>query len=194
MINSIPGQHKTHSSTGIRWRHMGYTSVVIYVLRLIFEMEIVPKCNFISRKMTSKWKYALIGGLASIPLTMGLYWQSGMGNEMLLNAVTFGGLLAGYLAQGRLTDEKSVGFRAGVIGGLPMMWLTIDILWFAFTGPVGPAWFRVIGLVMSIMFVIAGLCLSGLVGLIGEKIGRWLAIKIGRPRMPMPVIGVISSN
>ncbi|MFC6977144.1 DUF5518 domain-containing protein [Halomicroarcula sp. GCM10025709] len=48
--------------------------------------------------MTATWKYALIGGVATLPFTIGFYWQSRMGSEFSLNMVFWGGLLAGYLA------------------------------------------------------------------------------------------------
>lgn len=142
----------------------------------------MPSSNVFTRTEIQTWKYALIGGLASIPLTVGFYWQSGMENEMSLNMVFFGGLLAGYLATGQLTDGKSVGFRTGVVGGLPVLWIWFDLLRAA-TGPIGPVGFRMGAVMMAIAFAIFSLFLSGIIGLLGAKVGRWIAVKTGQQRM-----------
>lgn len=132
------------------------------------------------------WKYALIGGIASLPLTIGLYWQSGMGSEFSLNMVLFGGLFAGYLARTAATkiDISSVGFRAGVVGGLPGLWLIIDLLEAAIAWG-RPLWFRVVAVSMvAVGFTTVLLGFAGIVGFLGAKIGGWLAEKTGAQRTP----------
>lgn len=126
--------------------------------------------------MPQTWKYAFICGLASIPLTVGLYWRSGMGNEMSLNMVFFAGLLAGFLTKRRLTDGSNIGFRTGVIGGLPMLWLSFDWLRIL-TEPIDPAWFRIVGVVLIVGFIVISFFFAGFVGFLGSKAGRWLAVK-----------------
>ena len=138
-------------------------------------------------RMTETWKYALIGGLASLPFTMGLYWLSGMGSELSLNMVFFGGLLAGYLTRSAATetDASSVGFRAGVIGGLPGLWLLVDLLEAAITWG-SPLWFRVGAVSMlAVGFTTVLLGFAGFVGLLGAKVGGWLAKKTGAQRTPL---------
>ena len=138
-------------------------------------------------RMTETWTYALIGGIASVPLTVGLYWQSGMGSEFSLNVVFFGGLFAGYLAKAASTevDGFSVGFRAGVIGGLPGLWLLVD-LFEAATVWAEPLWFRVVAVSMlMVIFTSLLLGFAGFVGFIGAKVGGWLAEKIGAQRTPL---------
>jgi hypothetical protein len=136
--------------------------------------------------MTETWKYALIGGIASLPLTIGLYWQSGMGDELSVNMVFFGGLLAGYLASTAATetDGASVGFRAGVVGSLPGLWLVVDLLEAAIAWS-SPLWFRVVAVsVLTVGFTIVLLVFAGLVGLLGAKVSGWLAKKTGAQRTP----------
>jgi hypothetical protein len=136
--------------------------------------------------VTETWKYALVGGIASIPLTIGLYWQSGMGNEFSLNMVFFGGLFAGYLVSAAATgaDAPSVGFRAGVVGGLPGLWLLVDLLEAAVAWS-SPLWFRVVAVsVLAVGFTTILLGIAGLVGLLGAKVGGWLAKKTGTQRTP----------
>lgn len=131
-------------------------------------------------RISENWRYALIGGVASIPFTVGLYWQSGMGNELSLNMVFFGGLLGGWLAHGTAAEIDSVGFRAGVIGGLPGLWMAIrfipEVIEYA-----SPAWLQTAGLLMLVgvitVFLIGA---SGIVGFIGAQIGNWLAEKAPR--------------
>jgi hypothetical protein len=74
------------------------------------------------------WRYALIGGIISIPLSLGLYWSSCMGNDFSLNMVAVGGLLSGYLAKRNSVDAKPAGIRAGLIGALPgLAWILPQI-------------------------------------------------------------------
>ena len=137
-------------------------------------------------RMTETWKYALIGGLASLPFTIGCYWLSGMGSEFSLNMVFFGGLFAGYLASAAATatNSSSVGFRAGVVGGLPGLWLLVDLLEAAIAWA-SPLWFRVAAVSMlAVGFTAVLLGFAGLVGLLGAKAGGWLARKTGANRTP----------
>lgn len=141
-------------------------------------------------RVTETWKYALIGGIASLPLTIGLYWQSGMGSEFSLNMVFFGGVLAGYLASAPAseTDCSSVGFRAGVIGGLPGLWLLVDLAEAAIAWS-SPLLFRIAAVsLLAIGFTTLLLGFAGLVGLIGAKVGGWLATKTGMQRIP--IVGI----
>jgi hypothetical protein len=136
--------------------------------------------------VTETWKYALVGGIASIPLTIGLYWQSGMGSEFSLNMVFFGGLFAGYLvsAAATETDGSSVGFRAGVVGGLPGLWLLVDLLEAAVAWS-SPLWFRVVATsTLAVGFATILLAFAGFVGFLGAKVGGWLARKTGAQRTP----------
>lgn len=137
-------------------------------------------------RVTATWKYALIGGLTSLPFTIGLYWLSGMGSEFSLNMVFFGGLFAGYLASTAAmeTDASSVGFRAGAVGGLPGLWLLVDLLEAAIAWG-SPLWFRVVAVSMlAAGFTAVLLGFAGLVGLLGAKVGGWLAKKTGAQRTP----------
>ncbi|KPN28909.1 hypothetical protein SY89_03143 [Halolamina pelagica] len=137
-----------------------------------------------SLHVTETWTYALIGGIASLPFTVGSYWLSGMGSEISLNMVFFGGLVAGYLASAAATepDVSHVGFRAGVIGGLPGLWLLVDLFVAAITWG-SPLWFRFVAIpLLAVGFTIALLGFAGIVGFLGSKVGGWLATKTGGKR------------
>lgn len=135
--------------------------------------------------LSETWRCALLGGVASIPLTVGLYWLSGAGNELSLNMVFVGGLLAGVLAQRRSGDVGSAGFRAGVVGGLPGLWILAGILEMAATVS-GPLAFRVVaGLLVAGTFAAVMATAAGVAGFLGAKVGAWLAAKDVLPRLPI---------
>lgn len=131
------------------------------------------------RTLPTTWRYALVGGLASIPLTLLEYWRAGMGNHMSLDMVAVGGLLAGYLAAGRVDDVGRVGLRAGLVGAVPGLWLSARMLEFALTR-MDPPWFRLVGIVVTILLTAFVFFASGVVGYLAGKVGGWLAGKTGR--------------
>lgn len=134
--------------------------------------------------LSDRWRYALLGGLLSIPFTTAGYWQ--IRSELSLSAVLFGGLLAGYLAKRKTGSATGVGARAGLIGGVPVLWILADIV-AATPGLGGPAWFIAAGTLLvvgsGIVFTILGLGLAALVGNVGARIGAWLVESTG-PRQP----------
>lgn len=127
--------------------------------------------------ISDKWKYALIGGLVSIPFTTASYWQSG--SEMSITPVLVGGLLAGYLAKRRLGECRGVGARAGLVGGLPVLWILIDILPVVL-GISNPRWFTVVSVGVALGITILGVGMAALLGEIGGRLGGWLAARGGQ--------------
>ena len=130
-------------------------------------------------RLSPTWRLAILGGCASIPLTLWTYWRSGMGGEMSLSAVVVGGLLAGYLAAGREIDVGPVGFRAGLVGALPGLWIVSKVVLAAF-GPVEPAWFRGVWMLVAVALMAFSFFLSAVTAVLGAKVGGWLAGKIRR--------------
>jgi hypothetical protein len=131
--------------------------------------------------LTPAWRYGLLGGLASIPLTAGLYWLSETPNELSLNMVFVGGLVAGYLAAvgAEQVEAGPVGVRTGLVGCLPGLWIVLDTYLFTATAG-GPAWFRTYGLgIVVFTFTVIAALLSIVVGVLGAKVGAWLATKRG---------------
>jgi len=142
----------------------------------------VPRSR--SLPLTETWRYALLGGLASIPFTLGAYWLSGAGDELSLDAVFVGGFLAGYLAfRAGALDAGDVGARAGLIGGVPgAVWLATRVLPDALAAG-GTAPFRVGAVAIAVAFPLVSLGFSALAGLIGAKLGAWVASKRLRQRL-----------
>ncbi|WP_277555660.1 DUF5518 domain-containing protein [Halobaculum limi] len=130
-----------------------------------------------SLPLSATWTYALVGGVVSMPLTVGAYWLSGMGSNFSVNLIVVGGLVAGVLAErhdGPDVNAVSAGLRAGIVGGLPgyvWFWSSIREIGTSFA----TAWSSpVAGAVL--MAVAAGfvVAISALPGLIGGAIGGWL--------------------
>ncbi|MDY6775320.1 MAG: DUF5518 domain-containing protein [Halobacteria archaeon] len=69
-------------------------------------------------RISETWKYAVVAGAASLPLTFLRFWLTGM-EYFSVSMVFFGGILAGYLAEKKSLNSNSVGARAGMIGGVP---------------------------------------------------------------------------
>lgn len=132
-----------------------------------------------STARSEAWTYGLLGGVVSMPLTVGAYWLSGMGNDFSLNLVFVGGLLAGYLVEARdvAADSDAAGLRAGVVGALPgVVWLVSDrLLPVRGADATLPGGFEA---AISALAVLFGLGFGAVVGLLGGAIGGWLARKV----------------
>mgnify|MGYP000173936998 CR=1 FL=1 len=121
------------------------------------------------------WKYALLGGLISIPLVIGDYWLSGMGHYFSFNMVFFGGLLAGFLAKRDAANASKAAIGAGILGGLPgYIWIFPAMVrtWRSFA----TSWSSPI--VATLVMTLAGVMMIGasaLGGFLGGLVGGWLA-------------------
>ena len=91
-----------------------------------------------SQDSSAIWKFALIGGIASLPFTTLSYWQTG--SKLSLAPVFFGGILAGYLAARNRGVTIDVGTRAIMLGSLPVVWVAFDVV-NASSTLAGPDWF-----------------------------------------------------
>ena len=118
-----------------------------------------------------------VGGV-SLPFTTLSYWQTG--SELSLGAVLFGGILAGYLVEQAGGESSTVGTRAGLVGGLPVLWVLFDVL-IATLGVAGPAWFVTSATLLTIGFTVVvavlGFGIAALIGDLGARVGTWLAGK-----------------
>jgi uncharacterized membrane protein YeaQ/YmgE (transglycosylase-associated protein family) len=135
----------------------------------------IPRKNQINGVL----RYAMIGGGASIPLSLGWYWFSGMGNHFSTLPIFFGGILAGYLAQTYSRKPARAGIVAGMIGGLPgFVWILPQMSQTAsdFT----TTWSSPLGAVVILGFSIpAIIAVAILPGWIGSFVGGWAAKKVG---------------
>lgn len=131
------------------------------------------------RRSETAWKYALVGGLASVPVAVGEYWLSGAGDTFPMTSVLVGGGVAGILARRRFVHAGRAGAGAGVVGGLVTLGWFLSALLDTATD-FAAAWSTpVAGVLIAVVFGLVVLWLSALVGLIGGAIGGWLTTKFG---------------
>jgi MFS family permease len=90
------------------------------------------------------------------------------------------GIVAGYLAD---TDRRRAGLLAGLVGSLPVLWPMLDLLAFV-PGLSSPLWFRAIAVVFAIGLFAMLVLFGVVVGVLGAKVGAWLAERTGRSRPP----------
>jgi len=125
------------------------------------------------------WRYALLAGLVSLPFTVYSYW-SGNGEISALFAVA---LVAGYLAKRHGLESTPVGFRAGLVGSVPLLWDLGDAA-LAIPGFDQPLWFGAVqsGLALAIGAVVVLVAAS--LSALSARLGGWLAEQFGHPRRP----------
>ena len=134
--------------------------------------------RLVSGSVPETWRYALVGGVVSIPLSLGLYWYTGMGTDFSFNMVVVGGLLAGYLAKRNSVDAKPVGLRAGLIGALPgLAWVLLRI-----ARNVAAEWSLLPIAVFLCLFTLIAFGIGAVAGVIGGAVGGWLFKKVKNRR------------
>ena len=129
-----------------------------------------------SAALNDQWTDALRGGGVALPVGVFTYWQTG--SELSLAPVFFGGILAGYVATRRTGACDGVGSRAGVVGGLSVVWPLAELVaassWLS-----GPTWFVWSGTAltvgMAVSFGVLVLGLAAVLGAAGARVGGWLA-------------------
>jgi hypothetical protein len=142
----------------------------------------VTRTGSLHDRLGDRWTYALLPGLGSLPLTTVAYWQSG--SELSLSPVLLAGVLAGYLSKRRTDESAGVGVRTGLVGGLSVVWVLVDVLRAA-SALAGPPWFVAAGVVFTagtlVLVAVVGFGLAALAGAVGGRIGGWLAGRAGGP-------------
>ncbi|WP_410764546.1 DUF5518 domain-containing protein [Haloferax sp. DFSO60] len=120
------------------------------------------------------WKYALVGGLLSIPFSLGEYWLSGMGTNYPAGMLVVGAGITGYLAQRGGVDTAKSGLGAGFIGGLPVYLALFPPLIQSFA-----AWPSPLGVIVLPCLVVGIVALLTVLGGIAGLVGGWVAKKVG---------------
>jgi hypothetical protein len=134
--------------------------------------------RLVSGSVPETWRYALVGGVVSIPLSLRLYWYTGMGTDFSFNMVTVGGLLAGYLAKRNSVDAKPAGLRAGLISALPgLAWILPRI-----ARNVAAEWSLLPIAVFPCLFTLIAFGIGAVAGVIGGPVGGWLFKKVKNRR------------
>jgi uncharacterized membrane protein YeaQ/YmgE (transglycosylase-associated protein family) len=136
-----------------------------------------------SRRLDGVWKYGLLGGLGSVPLTAALSTWTGSVTTLSGNGVVVGAALAGYLAANASREASRAGLIAGVVGGAPFTVWTVGTLLGIPDGTV-VVWSNPVpevALLLSVAFALT--LLSTIAGVIGGLVGGWLSGRIHPRRM-----------
>lgn len=125
------------------------------------------------RSLSPAWKFALIGTVASIPITIVLNWlpeqiaQADFGAAIFV----FGALIAGFVATVYSSDPGTAGLLTGFIGAVVGVGTSTVVAGETLTSSLFTAVFFLFG--MGLLVVIASLF-----GLFFGRIGGWLATTI----------------
>ena len=139
----------------------------------------------LQRARSPTWQYAVLGGLASLPLTLVLSPGS-PGSTWDGSGIVLCALAAGYLAKRRGLSSAPVGLRAGAIGAVPVLWSVVDLVPFVL-GLAQPAWFTAVQLALVALVVPVLVGVTAVVGGLAGRLGGWLAERRGHPRGPAAV-------
>lgn len=127
-------------------------------------------------QLTETWTYALVGGLLALPFTALEVWRSP--ENISLGAVVVGCVFAGYLIKRRGGNSTATGLRAGVIGGIPVLWALNELLWAVINIP-NPPWFQAVSVGMALAFGGLVFVVMAVAGAVSGRFGGWLAKRRG---------------
>ncbi|WP_324663495.1 DUF5518 domain-containing protein [Haloarcula sediminis] len=137
----------------------------------------------LQRLRSPTWQYAILGGLASVPLTLALYLRA-PGTTWDVSGIALCALAAGYLAKRRGLESTPVGLRAGAVGAFPVLLSVAELVpvVLSFTQP---AWFTAVQLALVTVSVPLLVGTAALVGGVAGRLGGWLAERGGHPQTPV---------
>jgi hypothetical protein len=124
---------------------------------------------------TAAWRPALVGAVASLPVTALLRWLPNADADVAGGMMIVGAFVAGALATRRAVDPAAAGLRAGLLAGLVGLFEPV-------VGSDGLAiggvlsWPSPLAVAAAAVLVPA---LAALFGLIFGRLGGWLATRIG---------------
>ena len=121
------------------------------------------------------WTYPIVVGLGSIPFTLLAQWLSA--GTLVLLPVLLAGLLVGYIFAEQRTSSRSVGWRAGLVGGLALLWGGVHFITMI---PEHPFSLAAAGFAFLSSAIVIGLyiVIFGVVGGIGGILGEWMADRV----------------
>jgi hypothetical protein len=126
------------------------------------------------RTSPSAWRVALVGVLASLPVTALVNWLPDSEADVAGGIMIVGAFIAGAIAARRSTDPATAGLLAGLLGGVVAILTpivaggspSIDAL-LAWPAPSSLILFAAVALVLASMF-----------GLVFGRIGGWVATTV----------------
>ena len=134
------------------------------------------------QQLSPTWRYSLLAGLASIPVTLALNWQN-PGGVWDASGIALCALAVGYLAKRRGLESTPVGLRTGAIGAIPVLYSVTDVVPYILD-LVQPAWFTAVQLVLVALTMPVLVGVSAVVGALSGRLGGWLAERRGHRQGP----------
>ncbi|WP_132057975.1 DUF5518 domain-containing protein [Halorussus amylolyticus] len=122
----------------------------------------------------SAWRFALVGALASLPVTALVNRLPNSEADIAGGIMIVGAFIAGAIAVLRSTDPEAAGLRAGLLSGV------VAIL----TPLVAPDGLSVAGLIawpsphVLVALAVVALVLASMFGLVCGRIGGWVATTV----------------
>lgn len=120
------------------------------------------------------WRFALVGALASLPVTALVNWLPDSDADVAGGIMIFGAFIAGAIATVRSSDPDDAGVRAGVLGGVT-----------AVLTPIGAADSPSVDTLIAwpspyrlVFLIVVALVLASLFGLVFGRIGGWVATTV----------------
>lgn len=126
------------------------------------------------RTLSTAWRFALVGALASLPVAALLNWLPNSEATIGGGIMILGAFIAGVIAAIRSTDPDAAGLRAGFLGGvLAVLTLIVRVVGTAGSSTTA-AWppSRVVFWVFASGLV---LCVAPIFGLACGRVGGWVA-------------------
>ncbi|MFC6723259.1 DUF5518 domain-containing protein [Halobium palmae] len=134
------------------------------------------------RTLSPAWRFALIGALASLPITVVVNRQPDSEATIGGGIMIIGAFVAGVIAASRSTDPAAAGLRAGFLGGVTGVFtLVLTVVGGAVSGTTATwplsrvmFWTFAVGLV---------LCLAPIFGLVCGRAGGWVTNTVASGRL-----------
>jgi hypothetical protein len=120
---------------------------------------------------TWPWRFAFVGALASLPLTVLLNRLPNSGGTLGAGVMTAGAFVAGALAASR-SDPGGAGLRAGLVG------FAVELV--AFVGRADTAAWSPSRVAFWVLAAAGVACVSAVFGLCFGRAGGWLASAVSR--------------
>ena len=134
-----------------------------------------PICT---RTIPSAWRFALIGALASLPLTVILNWLPNSEVNLAGGIGIIGAFIAGFIAATRSTEPDGAGLRAGLLGGVVAVLTPIVAEVSTSVENTPMAWLSPSKMVFFVGASAVVLCLAPIFGLVCGRVGGWMASRV----------------
>ncbi|WP_161991526.1 DUF5518 domain-containing protein [Natronorubrum aibiense] len=118
--------------------------------------------------LPAAWRFALIGALASLPITAILNWLPNSEASIGGGIMIFGAFIAGAIATIRSSDPNAAGLRTGFIASIIALTIFVVTVGTTATWPLP----RVVFFVFASGMIV---CVASLFGLGFGRVGGWVA-------------------